>query len=209
MVTVPLFVTHSPKIHCSRTLHRVGMGHVPTLSSRSWHLCDVLSSHSTARGGSCLRWLCWGRAARSTAQRGGSKMVTCRDQFSLTHTQIFFLPAHTFEKFTGLPHFQSHFSLKPGQKWRQTHLLITKRHLNTMFLVLSACVKHLLLGLSLNVLFTQLSRIMAFESRRKEWIIIRCRSPDPLHLPGKWMYCFPGLLHWYVCEPSIIYIHGQ
>lgn len=48
-----------------------------------------------------------------------------------------------------------------------------------MLLVLSACVKGLFLGSSLNVLFTQLSRIMAFESGRKEWIIIHYRSPDP------------------------------
>lgn len=72
---------------------------------------------------------------------------------------------------------QGHLSLEPGQKWKQTHVYLAKLHLYTMFLVPSTRVKSLCLGLSLNV-FVQLSRIMAFKSGKKEWIIILYRRPD-------------------------------
>lgn len=133
----------------------------------------------TAHSEVLLWWLHQGRAARSTggmAQSGGSKMVTWRGQFSLIDTVVFFLPAHTLRNSQGF--------LIPTLAWGQdrnekTHVFITKRHLYTTFLILNACVKGLFLGLSLNLLFTQLSRIMAFKWGRKEWVIICYTSPDP------------------------------
>lgn len=168
-----------------------------------------LALHSSQE--SYLWWPCQDRdigAAGGLTHSRGSKRMTCKAQFSLMDTLVFFLSACT------LRNSQSFLISKATLSWGQD------RNENRL-----TC-------LSLKGTFTQCSSYSGPASsvapRLEPKRTVHAAEQDngtrvgkermnhyslhkswPHHLPSKWMQCFPGLLQWYFCEPSIIYVPGQ
>lgn len=111
---------HIPRCLRSCTPHKLDMGHVPTSSCRSKHLWPILRSHGTARSGVLPMMPAPGQNCQ-VHERHGTEQHQWGGQFwqgsvFLNRYSCFLFASSYFEKFTGLPHFQGHFILGPGQK---------------------------------------------------------------------------------------------
>lgn len=141
-------------------------------------------------------------------QSTGSKGVTCKAQFSLMDTVVFFLSACT------LRNSQSFLISTAPLSWGRDR---NENRLTCFSLkgTFTQCSSYLVHASSVAPRLEPKCPVHAAEqdngigvgkermnhySLHKSW---------PHHLPGKWMQCFPGLLQWYFCEPSIIYVPGQ
>lgn len=139
----------------------------------------------------------------------GQRCRLCRrhgstqESIFLNTCRCFLFASSYLEKFKGFPKFQGYLISEPGQKWRGIHTFITTRHLYTMFLAPIVCI---------NGFFKCLAHAAEQDNGiqgKRETIRYTLQKSWPHHLPSKCMQCFPGLLHWYVCELSIIYVLSQ